>query len=402
MPQFKYQAISQTGKRLEGIQDANNESEVIALLKEKGYIPIKIFKQLDKDISKNSLSFEKVKAKDLSNFCRQFYFMIHAGVTIASGLDILRKQIENKKLREAFEGMYIDVQKGQELSQSMKKYENIFPQLLIHMTEVGEVSGNLDIIMDQMALHYEKESKIQDQIKNAMIYPVILGIASVLVVLFLLTFVMPSFVTMFETSGVELPGPTKVLIRISNFVIRYWYVLLAFTLLLFSLFRIFSRTNRGRFVLDTIKMKIPIVNKAIEKIVSSRFASTLSILLSSGISLIEAMEVVSKVVRNKIVEDGLILASEEMRKGAELASALQRINFFPPLVISTIRIGEYSGTLDDILAQLADFYDSEVESAIKSLITALEPLMIVVMAVLIGSIVIAMVLPMFELGQTIS
>lgn len=402
MPQFKYQAISQTGKRLEGIQDANNESEVIALLKEKGYIPIKIFKQLDKDILKNSLSFEKVKAKDLSNFCRQFYFMIHAGVTIASGLDILRKQIENKKLREALEGMYIDVQKGQELSQSMKKYENIFPQLLIHMTEVGEVSGNLDIIMDQMALHYEKESKIQDQIKNAMIYPVILGIASVLVVLFLLTFVMPSFVTMFETSGVELPGPTKVLIRISNFVIRYWYVLLAFTLLLFSLFRIFSRTNRGRFVLDTIKMKIPIVNKAIEKIVSSRFASTLSILLSSGISLIEAMEVVSKVVRNKIVEDGLILASEEMRKGAELASALQRINFFPPLVISTIRIGEYSGTLDDILAQLADFYDSEVESAIKSLITALEPLMIVVMAVLIGSIVIAMVLPMFELGQTIS
>lgn len=402
MPQFKYQAISQTGKRLEGIQDANNESEVIALLKEKGYIPIKIFKQLDKDILKNSLSFEKVKAKDLSNFCRQFYFMIHAGVTIASGLDILRKQIENKKLREALEGMYIDVQKGQELSQSMKKYENIFPQLLIHMTEVGEVSGNLDIIMDQMALHYEKESKIQDQIKNAMIYPVILGIASVLVMLFLLTFVMPSFVTMFETSGVELPGPTKVLIRISNFVIRYWYVLLAFTLLLFSLFRIFSRTNRGRFVLDTIKMKIPIVNKAIEKIVSSRFASTLSILLSSGISLIEAMEVVSKVVRNKIVEDGLILASEEMRKGAELASALQRINFFPPLVISTIRIGEYSGTLDDILAQLADFYDSEVESAIKSLITALEPLMIVVMAVLIGSIVIAMVLPMFELGQTIS
>ncbi|KAE9633156.1 type II secretion system F family protein [Defluviitalea raffinosedens] len=402
MPQFKYQAISQTGKRLEGIQDANNESEVIALLKEKGYIPIKIFKQLDKDILKNSLSFEKVKAKDLSNFCRQFYFMIHAGVTIASGLDILRKQIENKKLREALEGMYIDVQKGQELSQSMKKYENIFPQLLIHMTEVGEVSGNLDIIMDQMALHYEKESKIQDQIKNAMIYPVILGIASVLVMLFLLTFVMPSFVTMFETSGVELPGPTKVLIRISNFVIRYWYVLLAFILLLFSLFRIFSRTNRGRFVLDTIKMKIPIVNKAIEKIVSSRFASTLSILLSSGISLIEAMEVVSKVVRNKIVEDGLILASEEMRKGAELASALQRINFFPPLVISTIRIGEYSGTLDDILAQLVDFYDSEVESAIKSLITALEPLMIVVMAVLIGSIVIAMVLPMFELGQTIS
>ena len=401
MPQFKYQAISQTGKRLDGIQDANTESEVVALLKEKGYIPIKIFEQLDKDVSKNFLSFERVKAKDLSNFCRQFYFIIHAGVTIASGLDILRKQIENKKLRGALEGIFKDVQKGQELSQSMKKYKDVFPQLLIHMIEVGEVSGNLDTIMDKMALHYEKESKIQDQIKSAMIYPVILGIASVLVVLFLLTFVMPSFVTMFESSGVELPGPTRALIRISNFVIRYWYMILVFILLAYSLLRIFSKSNRGRIVFDTIKMKITIVNRAMEKIVSSRFSSTLSILLSSGISLIESIEIVSKVVRNKIVEDGLLLASEELRKGIDLAASLQRIHFFPPLVISTIRVGEYSGTLDEILEQLAHFYDMEVESAIKSLIAALEPLMIVVMAVLIGSIVIAMVLPMFELGQAI-
>lgn len=148
-------------------------------------------------------------------------------------------------------------------------------------------------------------------------------------------------------------------------------------------------------------MKIPIVNRAMEKIVSSRFSSTLSILLSSGISLIESIEIVSKVVRNKIVEDGLLLASEELRKGIDLAASLQRIHFFPPLVVSTIRVGEYSGTLDEILEQLAHFYDMEVESAIKSLIAALEPLMIVVMAVLIGSIVIAMVLPMFELGQAI-
>lgn len=401
MPQFKYQAISQTGKRLDGIQDANTESEVVALLKEKGYIPIKIFEQLDKDVSKNFLSFERVRARDLSNFCRQFYFIIHAGVTIVSGLDILRKQMENKKLRGALEGMFKDVQKGQELSRSMKKYKDIFPQLLIHMIEVGEVSGNLDTIMDKMALYYEKESKIQDQIKSAMIYPIILGIASVLVMLFLLTFVMPTFVIMFESSGVELPWPTKILIRISNFIIRYWYMILIFILLALNLFKIFSRTNKGRFFLDTIKMKIPILNKTTEKIVSSRFASTLSILLSSGIPLIESIKIVSKVARNKIVEDGLLVTSEELRKGVDLSTSLQRIHFFPPLVVSTIKIGEYSGTLDEILEQLAHFYETEVESAIKSLIAALEPLMIVIMAVLIGSIVIAMVLPMFELGQAI-
>mgnify|MGYP000964916454 CR=1 FL=1 len=401
MPQFKYQAISQTGKRLDGIQDANTESEVVALLKEKGYIPIKIFEQLDKDVSKNFLSFERVRARDLSNFCRQFYFIIHAGVTIVSGLDILRKQMENKKLRGALEGMFKDVQKGQELSRSMKKYKDIFPQLLIHMIEVGEVSGNLDTIMDKMALYYEKESKIQDQIKSAMIYPIILGIASVLVMLFLLTFVMPTFVIMFESSGVELPWPTKILIRISNFIIRYWYMILIFILLALNLFKIFSRTNKGRFILDTIKMKIPILNKTTEKIVSSRFASTLSILLSSGIPLIESIKIVSKVARNKIVEDGLLVTSEELRKGVDLSTSLQRIHFFPPLVVSTIKIGEYSGTLDEILEQLAHFYETEVESAIKSLIAALEPLMIVIMAVLIGSIVIAMVLPMFELGQAI-
>ncbi|NLM12937.1 MAG: type II secretion system F family protein [Epulopiscium sp.] len=401
MPQFKYQAISQTGKRLDGIQDANTESEVVALLKEKGYIPIKIFEQLDKDVSKNFLSFERVRARDLSNFCRQFYFIIHAGVTIVSGLDILRKQMENKKLRGALEGMFKDVQKGQELSRSMKKYKDIFPQLLIHMIEVGEVSGNLDTIMDKMALYYEKESKIQDQIKSAMIYPIILGIASVLVMLFLLTFVMPTFVIMFESSGVELPWLTKILIRISNFIIRYWYMILIFILLALNLFKIFSRTNKGRFILDTIKMKIPILNKTTEKIVSSRFASTLSILLSSGIPLIESIKIVSKVARNKIVEDGLLVTSEELRKGVDLSTSLQRIHFFPPLVVSTIKIGEYSGTLDEILEQLAHFYETEVESAIKSLIAALEPLMIVIMAVLIGSIVIAMVLPMFELGQAI-
>lgn len=401
MPRFKYLAVSQTGKRLDGIQDANNEFEVVILLKEKGYIPIKIYEYLDQDISKNFLFFEKIKAKDLSNFCRHFYFIINAGVTIASGLDILRKQIENKKLRSAIDDISKDVQKGQELSQSMKKYKNVFPQLLIHMIEVGEVSGNLDVIIDKMALHYEKESKIQNQIKSAMIYPIILGVASVLVLFFLLIFVMPSFVTMFETSGVELPRPTRALISLSNFVINYWYIILILIFLLFSLLRAMSKSSKGRLLLDILKTKIPIVNRATEKIVSSRFASTLSILLSSGISLIEALEIVSKVVRNKIVENGLIITSEELRKGVELAEPLQRINFFPPLVVSTIKVGEYSGTLDDILEKLADFYDSEVETAIKSLIAVLEPLMIIIMAVLVGSIVIAMVLPMFEIGQTI-
>lgn len=401
MPQFKYKAISGTGKRLDGIQDANSEAEVLVLLREKGYIPIKVFEYMDQDVLRGFGFFQKVKSKDLAIFCRQFYFIINAGVTIINGLDILRKQIENKRLKSILDEMYKDVQKGESLSHSMKKYENVFPRLLIHMVEAGELSGKLDIIMNKMTIHYEKESKIQREVKGAMIYPIILGITSILVLFFLLLFVMPTFITMFESSGVPLPAPTKALIRISNFVRKYWYIIFMTTILLLWLLKIASKSDKGRLTLDTIKTKIPIVNNAIQKIVSSRFASTLSMLLGSGISLIEAIEVASKVVRNKIVENGLQVAGNELERGMELSESLQRINYFPPLVVSTIRVGEYSGTLDEILEQLADFYDSEVESAIQSLVSALEPLMIIIMAILIGAIVIAMVLPMFNMGLAV-
>lgn len=401
MPKFRYKAVALNGEILDGIQEAHSESEVLIILKDKGYTPIKIIEHIDSLMFKDFFTFQKVKAKDLSVFCREFYFTYNAGITIISCLDILRKQIENKKLKSTLDSMYSDVQKGEHLSETMKKNKNVFPELLIHMVEVGELTGNLDTIMNKMALHYDKESKLQNQIKSAMIYPTILGIASIIVLFFLLTFVIPNFVSMFESSGTELPGPTRILIYLSEFAKRYWYIIFITLILLIYLFKILGKSNFGRLLFDTFKTKIPIVNRATEKIVSSRFSSTLSILLSSGIPLIEAIHIVSKVVRNKIAENGLLKTSEELEKGLELADPLQRINFFPPLVVSTIRVGEYSGTLDNILEKLADFYDSEVESAIQSLIAVLEPLMIIIMALLIGSIVIAMVLPMFDIGQTI-
>lgn len=397
---YKYKAVSQNGEVIEGFFEGNEESDVLAMLKGNNYLPVSVEKDISSE-KKIDIFSKKIKKKDLAVFCRQFYTMLDAGIGIVKCIDILEKQSENKNLKKALGTLHENVQKGFTLSEGMKKHSTVFPSLLINMVEAGEVSGNLDIIMERMAVHFEKENKLENKIKSALIYPVVLAVVSIAVVIFLLVAVMPTFIGMFESSGQALPKPTQILLNISNWLTEYWYIFIPIVLALIFGFVLFKQTPTGTNFVDTLKIKIPVIKDTNVKIITARFARTLSTLMSSGIPLLQSIEIVSRVVGNKIVHDRLEIASEDVRKGISLSRAVNEVGIFPPMVDSMIKIGEESGSLDDILYKTADFYDEEVEVALQRMTSLMEPVMLVIMALIIGFIVIAMAMPMFDMVNTI-
>ncbi|HZK56790.1 MAG TPA: type II secretion system F family protein [Clostridia bacterium] len=398
---YKYKAITNEGNSLEGTYNAKNREEVILMLRENKYFPVNIEEAEEEKDIRDLQIFDRVKAKDIAVFCRQFYTMFNAGVTIVNCLDVLRQQTENKKLRHAIGQVYGEVQKGLTFSEALENHTKIFPELLINMVEAGEVSGNLDTIMDRMANHYEKEFKINNKIKGAMVYPAILSIVAIGVVIFLITFVMPTFMEMFEGSDILLPAPTRLLLTLSDMLKQYWYLfIIGFALIVLSIKQAL-KVERGRLLMDTLQFKLPVIKGITEKIVTSRFTRTLSTLSSSGVPLLQSLEIVANVVGNKVVGDGINTSKEEVRKGSNLSGTIKNIGVFPLMVTSMIEVGEESGALDEILEKTATFYDEELEAALQKLTAMIEPLVIAVMAVVVGFIVISMVLPMFDMYDTL-
>ena len=401
MPLFKYTALNNVGEKVEGSYTAGDRSQLLQMIRENGYHPVKIMEVNGKKELKDLSFSRKIKIQDISVFCRQFASMLNAGVSIVKCLDILNQQTINKRFKKVIWEVYEAVQKGEHLSEALRTHGDVFPELLINMIETGEVSGTLDDVMLRMATHFEKENKLKSKIRAAMVYPIVLSITAVLVVFFLLTFIMPTFLGMFTASGMDLPGPTRLLISISDILRNYWYIVAMAMIGVFYIFKGYTSSENGRLKWDTFKLRIPIVKGTIEKIYTSRFTRTLSTLLSSGIPLLQAMEVVAKVSGNKVAANAILAARDDMSKGMDLASPIKRSEIFPPMVDSMIRIGEESGTLDDILAKTADFYEQELELALQKMTSLMEPIIIIVMGGVIGFIVVAMAMPMFDMMKTI-
>lgn len=398
---FKYKAVTESGEIVEGTFEGESSQEVLSMLRGNNCLPISIVETKKDKIETNKIFSSLVNKKDLAIYCRQFYTMLDSGISIIDSLDILEKQTENKTLKDATGHVYEDVQKGMTLSKAMKNYEKAFPDLLVNMVEAGEVSGTLDNIMERMAVHYEKENNIENKVKTAFTYPIILIIISVAVVIFLLTAVMPTFIAMFESSGNILPGPTRLLLNMSNRLKNYWFIYIISLFLIILGINYYRKTDSGKYYIDSIKIKFPGIKKTNIKIITSRFTRTLSTLLSSGIPLIEAIDVVSRVVNNEVVRKGLEEGIEGIQRGDSLSRTIKKIGIFPPMVYSMINVGEESGSLDEILLRTADFYDEEVEVSLDRMTTMLEPILIVIMAIIVGFIVIAMAMPMFEMVDTI-
>ncbi|MEA4890467.1 MAG: type II secretion system F family protein [Clostridiaceae bacterium] len=401
MSAYQYKAISTSGEAIEGSLVAKDRSEVLEMLREKDYKPVTISEiRENQDINLKS-AFKRIKLKDIGVFCRQFYTMLNSGISIIQCLDILRQQFDNIKLRKVIADVYELVQKGSSFSESLRVHKDVFPELLINMVEAGEASGNLDVIMERMAEHFEKDTKLKRKVTGAMIYPIVLSCVCVVVVIFLLTFIMPTFIGMFTSSGVALPLPTQILLNISFFLRDWWYLLAAAVIVAVYLIRRSLKTESGRLAFDRFKLRIPVIKNVTIRIATTRFTRTLSTLLASGIPLLNAMEITSRVVGNKVVEKAILSIREDVRKGFDLAGPVKKTNLFPPMVDSMIKIGEESGSLDDVLRKTADFYDEEVDASVQKMTSMLEPLLIVFMAVIIGAVIISIAMPMFSMFTTV-
>ena len=338
---YKYVAVTDTGFKVTGSVEANSEADVVNMLRGNQYFPISV----ERDISAEAgieLFAPKVTKKDLAVFCKQFYTMLDAGLSIVRCLDVLAAQTENKTLKKAISLLADNVQKGMTLSEAMALQPKVFPKILVNMVEAGEVSGDLDGILEKMAVHFEKENKIESKVKSSTVYPIALLVVTICVVVFMIVFVLPTFISMFEGSGTELPGATQLLINLSNSMRSKWYVYLGVVTAVVLGVKAFTSSERGRRTFDFIKLKLPVISTTTVKVVTSRFTRTLSTLISSGIPLLRSMEVVSKVVDNSVVEQRIKDSIEDIRRGIPLSRAVKEVGLFPPMVDSMIRIGEES------------------------------------------------------------
>lgn len=398
---FKYKAINSEGQRIEGSQSADSENQIREMLLSNQYYPLSIEKENSKN--KKSFSFNsKVKLKDIAVFCRQFYVMLDSGLSIGKALNILIEQCEKPKLREALIGVNGDLKRGETLASSMRKRKDVFPNLLTSMIDAGERSGNLDIILKRMAEYYEKETKIRGKIKSAMIYPIVLGVVAIIAITFILTFVMPTFVQMFEENNVDLPMSTKMVLGTSKMLGKYGIIIFLILVTAIILLGKYLKSEEGQYKLSSINLKIPVIKKLTQKIIVSRFTRTMGIVSSSGMSLVTSIEIVASVVGNKIAERELLKVKEKVLKGEGLGDSIMNIKIFPPMLASMVKIGEEAGSLDSILDKTADFYDDELEREIKTATALIEPSMIVLMGIIIGFLLISILTPMFKMYNSIS
>ncbi|HAT4141143.1 TPA: type II secretion system F family protein [Clostridium perfringens] len=401
MANFKYKAINSEGQRIEGSQSADSESQVREMLLSNQYYPLSI----EKENSKNKISFSfnrKVKLKDIAIFCRQFYVMLDSGLSIGKALNILIEQGEKPKIREALIGVNGDLKRGETLASSMRKRKDVFPNLLTSMIDAGERSGNLDIILKRMSEYYEKEIKIRGKIKSAMIYPIVLGVVAIIAITFILTFVMPTFVQMFEENNVDLPMSTKMVLGTSKMLGKYGIIIFLILVTAIILLGKYLKSEEGQYKLSIINLKIPVIKKLTQKIIVSRFTRTMGIVSSSGMSLVTSLEIVASVVGNKIAEKELLKVKEKVLKGEGLGDSIMKIKIFPPMLASMVKVGEEAGSLDSILDKTADFYDDELKREIQTATALIEPAMIVVMGIIIGFLLISILTPMFKMYNSIS
>lgn len=393
MSGYTYIAVDQKGKEKRGKMEAENRDEVSQQLKKDGLFPVEIKEQgvLNKDLD-FSIG-KKVKPRDLSVFCRQFVSITQAGVPMKEALQMMTEQTENKWLKKATSDVLLNVEKGNTLADSMAAIPDVFPPMLVNMVHAGESSGSLEMSFDRMATHFEKEAKLKATIHKATIYPIILIFAVVGVVAVMLLYVIPIFIDMFADPDIEMPALTMGVMNLSKWTASHWYVILAVVAAVVAAYRLIYNTDQGRLKIDYIKMKIPLFGKLTVKTACAQFARTMSTLMGAGISTTECLDTCTKIINNIHYKNALQKAKEEVMKGIPLSEPLAASEVFPPMVCHMTGIGEETGNMEEMLNKLADYYDEEVEITTQSVLAAMEPLIIVFMALIVGTLVIAVIMP---------
>ncbi len=399
MPQYQYVAKNLQGQVLKNSMEASSPKQLEQLLLEKGYFLTKYAAEAESQGTRIEFG-NKIKLKEFVVFSRQFAVMLNSGMTIVECVSVLKEQTNNKNMKKALSAVQESILKGEMLSTSMIQTQ-MFPEFFVNMLQVGEASGTLESILNRMAEFYEKDMKLRKKVKGAMTYPIMVLVVTLGVVTFLMVAVLPNFVDMLSQMGGELPLITKLVMSVSRFLTSYLVYVLAGLGLAGVVWTIFLKSAVGRYHWDKLKTKVPIIKSMTNKVITARFSRSLGLLLGSGIPIIKAVEILEKLIGNKFVEEQFALCANDIREGKPISTSLKKMMIFPPLLIQMVNVGENTGELDAMLDKSAAFFDEDVENAIGTMTSMIEPLLIVTLAVLVGTIVAAVMMPMMSIMKSV-
>ncbi len=395
MPTFAYSARPATGGDIQsGEIELASKDDVLAYLHRQKMIPVSV---REKSREFNITFGTGVKTRDVVIFTRQFATMINSGLPLVQSLDILAEQTENTALRKTIQDVLYDVESGHTLADAMGKHPKIFTELFVNMVAAGEAGGILDTILLRLATFLEKNDALLRKIKGAMVYPAVIFSVAGSAIVILLIFVIPTFQSMFDSAGIPLPLPTRIVIGMSAFLQGYWWAVAVGLTAIFFITRQFYKTDQGELLIDRIMLSLPILGDLQRKAAVARFTRTLGTLVSSGVSILEGLEITAKTAGNRVIHDAVMGSRASIAGGETIAGPLKESGVFPPMVVQMINVGEQTGGLDEMLTKIADFYDEEVDAAVETLLSAMEPIMIVVLGVVVGGMIVAMYLPIFDM-----
>ena len=393
MASFQYEAVDKFGKSKRGSIDAASLDRASSMLKAEGLIPTKVTEAnvFTQDLN---LGGKKASNKELAVFCRQFVSIINAGVPIIDALGMMEEQTENKAFQKAIGEVKTNVSKGETLGNAMRMRTDVFPSMMINMVDAGEASGSVDVSLERMATQFEKDAHLSSMIKSALIYPIVVFVVAIVVCIVLLVYVVPTFMNMFADMDIDMPKITLMVVAASDWLKSYWYIAAGVIVVVVIAVKMFLSTEKGTMLWATFMVKMPAFKNFTIKTASARLARTLSTLTASGISMIDALDITAKTMTNYLFKLAVFEARDEVKKGVPLSEPLKRSGLFPPMVIHMTKIGEETGDMESMLTKMADYYDEEVEAATSAMMTALEPMIILLLAGIAGVIIGAVVAPM--------
>jgi type IV pilus assembly protein PilC len=404
MAKFNWEARNKSGSAQKGVMEAPNVTAVEFQLKKYGFSGIKVKEEkkgLNMELKLPKFGSKKIQTKDLVIFTRQFATMIDSGLPLVQCLDILSAQQENATFKTIILNVKESVEGGSTFADALGKHPKAFDALYVNLVAAGEVGGILDTILSRLAAYMEKAMKLKKQVKGAMVYPATIMSIAVVVIAVIMIFVIPTFAKMFTEFGSDLPGPTKFVIALSNFLVKYIIVIIGAILGIFFIFKKYYATAVGRKKVDQFVLKMPVVGPLVRKVAVARFTRTLGTMVSSGVPILDGLDIVAKTAGNKVIEEAIYKVRQSISEGKTIAEPLAECGVFPPMVVQMIAVGEATGAMDTMLNKIADFYDDEVDSAVGNLTAMMEPMLMVFLGTTVGGLVIAMYLPIFKLAGAV-
>jgi type IV pilus assembly protein PilC len=408
MALFEYKALDKTGKEIKGSGEAESEEAIVERLRGMGYFPTEVSEVRQKvgQLDLNELPifkqiFGRVRFKDITVFTRQLATLIEAGLPLLRALNILEEQCESTQLKSILRDIGEEIEGGSTLSEGFAKYPRVFTKLYINMVRAGEIGGVLEAVLIRIATFLEKQQMLKAKVRSALMYPIAVSIMAAVIVSLILIFIVPRFEDIYSQLGGDLPFMTQILVEASDIIMNRWYLVIAAVIIIIVAYRMINKTSQGKFVFDTVKLKFPMLGTLVNKVAIANFARTLSTLINSGVPILQALEIVKDTSGNEVVARAMVEVHDSIREGESIHEPLSRYPVFPPLVVHMIAVGEETGAIDQMLTKVAEAYELEVDTTVDGLTSLIEPLLIIGLGVIIGFIVIALYLPMFNIVQHI-